>query len=81
MTFSLVHRPHGDCWLHSDGRKFICFYEGVEGVRPAYFQAYMSKAQPPKGRDPWTVDNRRIGTDRGFPTFDEAAQAAEAVAA
>lgn len=76
----LVQRPHGDCWLHSGGQRFICFYPGTD-VRAEHYQAYRAVVSVPAGRMPWTVDNRRIGTDRGFATFDEAVQAAEAVTA
>lgn len=72
--FAIVHRPHGDCWLHKGGRAFIVFYEATD-VRAAHFMAYESKAAPPKGRYPWTVDNRRIRADRGFASFEDAAAA------
>lgn len=74
--FTQIHEPHGDHWLHADGRHFISHFEAVDGVRAEYFQTYTSKDQPPKGRMPWTVDNRRIGRDGyGFPTLEAAMQA------
>jgi hypothetical protein len=73
---TLVQEPYGSHWLHADGRHFVSHYEAVEGVRAEYWQAYTSKAQPPKGRMPWTVDNRRIGRDGyGYPTLEEAMRA------
>lgn len=77
MSFSLVHREHGDCWLHDAKPAWIVHYQATQD-RAQFYQAYRTVARVPAGRDPWTVDNRRIGTERGFPTFDEAAQAAEA---
>lgn len=79
MSFTLVHRPHGDCWLHDAKPVWIVHYPATD-VRGEHYQAYRTVAPIPKGRQPWTVDNRRIGTDRGFATLDEAVQAAEAVA-
>lgn len=74
--FTIIEQPYGSHWLHADGRHFISFYPLVEGVRAAHYQAYSSKAKPPKGRYPWTVDNRRIGRDGyGFPTLEEAMRA------
>lgn len=76
-AFALVHQSHGDYWLHDNGRCFIVRYDAIPDVRAEYWQAYTSKAQPPKGRYPWTVDNRRITHERGVRTFEDAARATD----
>ena len=49
------------CWLHKDKPVWIVQYDAVPGIRLETFIAYRVAAPLPKGRDPWTVDNRRIG--------------------
>lgn len=78
MSFSLG--PHDDCWLHDTKPMWIVHYPAT-GVRAEFWQAYRAVAKIPTGRMPWTVDNRRVGTDRGFASFEEAAQAVEALEA
>lgn len=79
-NFDLVVRPTSPegVWLHKDKPVWIVFYAAVEGVRLAYYQAYRAVEPVKKGRDPWSVDNRRIGDpNHGFPTLEAAMQAAE----
>lgn len=73
--FAVIHSEHGARWLHKSGTMFISF-SPVTNVRGAHFQAYAAKDKVPAGRDPWTVDNKRLGRDGyGFPTFEAAAAA------
>ena len=74
-VFELVHRPYGDCWLHKDKPVWIVEYSATK-VRARHFQAYRAVQPIPKGRDPWSIDNRRIGTEDGFDTLEEAENAA-----
>lgn len=73
-NFTKVSRPHGECWLHNSRPVWIVEYSGTR-VRGPFFQAYKAVEKVPAGRDPWTVDNRRIGTEDGFQTLQEAAEA------
>ena len=74
-VFELVHRPHGDCWLHKEKPVWIVEYSATK-VRARHFQAYRTVKPVPLGRDPWSIDNRRIGTEDGFETLDAAEMAA-----
>ena len=74
--FTHIQEPYGDRWLNSDGLHFVSYYEAIDGVRAAYWQAYRAAQKPARGRMPWTVDNRRIGRDGyGYSTLDAAMQA------
>jgi transcriptional regulator with XRE-family HTH domain len=41
-------------------------------MKPSFFCAYRAVAHVPKDRDPWTIDNRRIGSPDGVRTLKEA---------
>lgn len=77
--FELIKRsfdPNG-VWLNKLKPVWIVFYPAVEGVRAGFYQAYRAVRPVPAGRDPWSVDNRRIGhADHGFPTLEAAMEAA-----
>ena len=64
-----------DAWLHKDKPVWIVEYEGTR-VRGKHYQAYRAVLPVPVGRDPWTIDNHRIGSEDGFQTLEEAAEAA-----
>lgn len=68
-AFTEVQRPHGPAWLHNSGDKWIVHYNAVS---PPFYQAYRAIDTVPKGRMPWTIDNRRIGTPHGFKTLEQA---------
>lgn len=75
--FDKVERETGEVWKHKTNPVWIVFYEAVEGVRAAYYQAYRAVRPVPAGRAPWSVDNRRIGNENhGFPTLEAAMEAA-----
>ena len=69
--FHVVSRPHGDRWVHKQQDFWVVFYPFLmECGKPAFF-AYRSLA-PTKGRDPWSVANKKVGE---FKTLDEAMSA------
>lgn len=81
MSFITVDRPVGPALLHLTKPVWVVEYAALPG-RPRHWQAYRAVAHVPAGRQPWTVDNRRIGVDAiGYPTADLAMAAAEQVAA
>jgi hypothetical protein len=57
--FHLVEHtgPWDMAYLHRTKHTFVIQYEKDDGMR---YQAYRAVAKVPKGRLPWTVDNRRI---------------------
>lgn len=62
-----------DGWVREDGATFVRHYPGFYNPNERY-AAYRA-VKPVAGRNPWTLDNRRIGF---FPTLAEALAAAEA---
>lgn len=80
--FTEVQRPwdQSPIYLHNTAPVWVVQYEATQD-RAQFWQGYRPVAKVPAGRMPWSVDNRRIGTDRGFPTLDAALAAAIAVAA
>jgi hypothetical protein len=81
--FTQVSRfPHdaANTWQHNSKPVWVTFYPAVDGVRPAHYIPYRAVQAVPAGRKPWTVDNRRIGSDRGFSALEDALNAAEVAA-
>jgi hypothetical protein len=76
--FTYLVRDGLQTWLHSDKPVWITRYDAVPGVRLECWHAYRSVKAPPKGRLPWTVDNKRIGSAEGFPSLESAIEAVEA---
>lgn len=75
--FNEIQTPIGTTWLHTSRPVWIRYYEPIEGARLGFYQAYRAVEHVPKGRDPWTVDNRRIGhVNYGFKTLEDAMDAA-----
>lgn len=77
--FSMVTRNIGIVWLHKSKPVWVVMYDGVPGSNTNRFdswQAYRAVQKVPQGRQPWTVDNKRIGPDDGYPTEAEAFKAA-----
>jgi len=64
----------GPVWMHDSGLIWIRHYDLVS--RP-FFQAYRALKKPKSGQMPWCVNNKKIGTDHGFATLEEAMQEAE----
>lgn len=79
-TFTKVFRdtdPEG-IWLREDKPVWIVHYPAVKGIRLAFYEAYRAIHPVPKGRDPWSIDNRRLSDGSGFSTLQEAKAAASA---
>ncbi len=74
--FVIEQRPTGEILMHKTEPVWIVGYEAIDGVRAPFWQGYRAVAHIPKGRKPWTVDNRRITSERGFPTIEAAIAAA-----
>lgn len=64
-------------WKHKTKPVWIVFYPAVQGVRQAFYEAYKAIQPVPKGREPYSVDNRRISNGHGYPTLEEAMEAAQ----
>ena len=65
--------------VHNTKLVWIVYREKIDNTRPAHYCAYRNVAHIPKGRHPWSVDNRRIHKEnKGFKTLAEAIKAAEA---
>jgi len=71
------NRPVGTYWLHDTHPTWVVFYSASH-VRAAHYQGYKAIEKVPKGRNAWTVDNRRIGSEMGFLTLEDAMTACEA---
>ena len=77
-NFTLVERETGKVWLHNDKPVWVVHYECTDR-RDDFWQGYKAVQRVPKGRMPWSIDNRRIGPEkRGFRTLGEALKAADA---
>jgi hypothetical protein len=63
-------------WMHPTESVWIRKYDAISGVRAAFYQAYSAIHAVPAGRNPWSIDNRRVGTERGFPSLTAAMKAA-----
>lgn len=77
-SFEKVIRPTDPdgVWLNKTKPAWIVFYSAIEGVRASYYQAYRAVRPAPKGRAPWSIDNRLVGhPDYGYPTLEAAMQA------
>lgn len=69
-------RPTGEVLKHAREPYWVVHY-GETNRMGEHWQAYKAIAHIPKGREPWSVDNRRIGPDSGFKSLEEAKQAVE----
>jgi hypothetical protein len=80
--FTEVQRPFDSAptLLHKSAPAWVVNYPATLD-RAEHWQAYRAVAPVPAGRMPWTVDNRRIGSDRGFPSIEAAVAACEAFVA
>ena len=72
--FRLISGPDIDRWKHKTQDYWIVFYSTLKDAGKPCFIAYRPIV-PTKGRDPWTVNNRRVGE---FKTLDKAMAFAEA---
>lgn len=78
-AFREVQRPHEQTPVYArrDAPVWVVHYPATMD-RAEYWQGYRAVAKVPAGRAPWAVDNRRIGSDRGFPSLEAAIAAAGA---
>lgn len=77
QQFSEVPRPWDQRPVHLHNAKpvWVVHYPATQD-RAEFWQGYRAVVKVPSGRMPWTVDNRRIGSDRGFPSLEAALVAA-----
>lgn len=73
--FTMIETATGLAWIHNSKPIWIRFYDTAN---PPYWQAYRAVKKTKIGQMPWAVDNKRIGSERGFATLEEAIEAAEA---
>lgn len=77
-NYTQVERVCGSpCWQHNAKHVFVVEYAATRNKAP-HWQAYRAIQPVPKGRKPWTIDNRRIGSEDGFQTLDDALHAGDA---
>jgi len=76
-NYSNVERPHGSCLLHNDKHVWIVEYAATR-VRPRHWQTYTAIHPVPNGRDPWTINNRRLGPEDGIETLEKAVEIGDA---
>lgn len=74
--FKKVQAGGSPAWMHVSKPVWIRKYDAISGVRAAFYQAYSAIHAVPAGRNPWSIDNRRVGTERGFPSLTAAMKAA-----
>lgn len=79
--FEVVHNPTGDVLAHKALPVWVVSYSGTN-ARQAFHQGYIAVAKLINGRHPCMggVDNRRVGSEDGFQTVEEACAAAIAKA-
>ena len=80
MSFITAQSPTGPILMHPAKPVWVVEYPATQ-IKPRFWQAYRAVAPVPRGRMPWTVDNRRIGTEAGFPSSEAAVTAAQQVTA
>ena len=74
--FKQVERAHcSSVWLHETKPHWIVHYPATRATA-AHYQAYRAVERVKEGREPWSADNRRIGSPDGFRTLGDAMQAA-----
>jgi hypothetical protein len=78
--FETVQNPWGESLAHKTLPVWVVHYPMAH--TGAYFQAYIATGKLIKGQHPCQggVDNRRVGSDRGFQSAADAASAAIAKA-
>jgi hypothetical protein len=72
--FEWVERSVDEVLLHTDKPVWIVYYD-----HDNLWKVYFVTAPLPKGRKPWTVDNRSLNKD-GYRTLEEASKAAHELA-
>ena len=54
-----------DTWVHETAPIWIRLYRAIEGIRShRIYRVYVATVPVPKGRQPWSVDNKSAGTYR-----------------
>ena len=79
--FAIVSRPTGQVLAHKTLPVWIVHYSKTS-ARGAFYQAYIATGTLLEGQHPCVggVDNRRVGSEDGFETIEEACRAAIAKA-
>ena len=77
-NFTWIERGFVPILMHNTKPIWIVFYEAHKGIRAAFYQAYKAIHPVPKGRNAWSIDNRRVGDEDGFETLEAAMAAVEA---
>lgn len=72
MAFVLKQRPVGAFWEHDTAPVWIVKYDAIPDVRAEHWKAYKAVERVPAGRAPYSVDNKVIGSVRGFNSLEEA---------
>lgn len=72
--FKKVQRVDGEVFAHKSAPVWVVHYPATD-ARAEHWNAYRAVAHLPRGRDPWTVDNRRLEKD-GYRTLKAALHAA-----
>ena len=67
--FQVVGSSTGDRWKHNVQNFWIVFYQSLKQAKKPCFYTYRTVDKCPSGREPWTVDNKRVGA---FNTLEEA---------
>lgn len=77
--FNKVERFDGVVWVHESQPVWVVKYDAISKGphrRAAFYQAYRACQSVPKGRAPWSVDNKRVGQEHGFASLHAATSAA-----
>ena len=78
MGWQNTNRKTGEVLLHTEKPVWVVHYEATNR-HGEHWQAYRAVLPVPKGREPWSNDNRRIGPETGFKSQEEAMNAADGV--
>ena len=74
MSFIKKQRLTGEYFEHDEHPVWCVFYPATS-VKPAHWQGYKAIEVVKKGRNPYSVDNRRVGDEIGFASQEECEKA------
>jgi len=75
FTFDETHPPYG-AWRHDKKPVWVVEYSETRD-RSKHYQTYKAIHAVPNSRKPWSINNRRVGTEDGFKTLEQALEAGE----
>lgn len=81
--FDAIERNGERVWMHKAAPVWVVHYPGIAGSLVARYDCwrpYKAIEKVRHGVMPWSVNNKRIGPDDGFPSLDAALEAAAQVA-